>query len=105
MADGLLQQGALVKPPVSATETALTAATQSDILTLTGMKGRYYTFICDQAFNLNFSTVVGTVSEPSTAYVFAANTFYSFAIHGEIKAFRAKATANGTLKWWISSYA
>lgn len=105
MADGLLQQGALMRPPVSATETALTGGTQSGILALAGMKGRFYSFICTQAFNLNFSTDASTVTEPSTAYVFAANTLYSFACAAEIKAFRAKATADGTLKWWVSSYA
>ena len=105
MADGLLQQGAMVAPPVDATETALTAATQSSILALFGMRGRYYTFVCDQAFNLNFSRSASAVTEPSTAYVFPAGAIVSFAINPEIKAFRAKATANGTLKWWISSYA
>lgn len=102
---GILEQMARVKPPVSATETALTAGTQSAIQTLSGGKDVCYSFICDQAFNLNFSNTASTVSEPSTAYVFSPGVLYSFAIAPEVKAFRAKATANGTLKWWRSTYA
>jgi hypothetical protein len=105
MADGLLQQAAMMKPPVNATETALTGTTQSGILALTGVKGVFYSFICTTTFNLNFSESATVVTEPSVAYVFAANTLYSFACSAQIKAFRAKSSADATLKWWRSTYA
>jgi len=102
---GLLTQAARVRPPVGATELAVTtSASAAQSLGTTGGSDVWYTFICTQAFNLEFDEDA-TPPDPSANYMFAAGVMYSFNISKQVLSFKARATAAGTLKWWRSSYA
>jgi hypothetical protein len=104
MAFGKLIQAAYIVPPVDATEDAVsTTSTAAVDGALTGGPEVFYSFICTQAFNIEFGTA--SVGQPSANYMFAAGALYSFAISPDVTNFRIRATAAGTVKWWKSSRA
>jgi hypothetical protein len=107
MGTGMLIQGAFVKPPVGATETATTTSASASVSlwgSATPRKDTQFSFICDQNFNLEFDTD-STPPDPSANYMFAANTLYSFGPGSKITHFKVRSTAAGTLKWWRSTQA
>lgn len=100
---GKLVQAAGVRPPVGATETAVSTTASSALATSCVSADQWITLISDVAFNVEFGT--SAVGAPSTNYMFAAGTPYSFQLAPEITSFRLRGTAAGTVKWWRSSYA
>lgn len=71
-----------------------------------GVGGRYFCWICTKTHNVRFSDDgTSTVTDPATKYYFAANVLYSVRLSQLNTHFKATASADGSLLWWIGSRA
>lgn len=96
-----------VVPPTeqNATELALTSGTASAATAMNGGEGgRWFSWICTATHNIRLSgDGSSTITNPSTSYFFAANTVYSVELNKQNTYFKIKASADGSVLYWLSS--